>query len=91
MSKIDLYGTDSVIQDEDKIIGTDGTSGSDSGKTKNFTVSSLTTYISAETLSHPVIITGLLEAADDSAAATAADAASASRSARFLPGADFFG
>ena len=29
MSKIDLYGTDSVIQDEDKIIGTDGTSGSD--------------------------------------------------------------
>ena len=69
MSKIDSYGADSVIQDEDKLIRTDGSS--DSGSTKNFTVSSLATYISAEALSHPVIITGLLEAADDSAAETA--------------------
>lgn len=71
MSKIKLYGSDSVIQDEDKIIGTDGTSSSDSGKTKNFTVSSLTTYISVETLSHPVVLTGLLEASDDATAETA--------------------
>ena len=71
MANISTYTTDTTIDPADKVIGTDGATGVDQGKTKNFTVSTLTTYIKAQTLAHPVVITGLLEAANDSAAATA--------------------
>ena len=71
MANISSYTSDATIDPLDKVIGTDGTTGVDQGKTKNFSVSALTTYCSSQTLAHPVVITGLLEAADDSAAATA--------------------
>ena len=71
MANINSYASDATIDPADKLIGTDGSVGVDAGKTKNFTVSALATYVSAQTLSHPVVITGLLEAADDAAAATA--------------------
>ena len=45
MASINTYQLDSVIDPNDKVIGTDGTLGADAGKTKNFTVSSLQTYI----------------------------------------------
>jgi len=38
-------------------------------KQKNFTVSALTTYVSAQTLAHPVILTGLVDASSDQDAA----------------------
>ena len=47
MASINTYQLDSVIDPNDKVIGTDGTLGVDAGKTKNFTVSSLQTYINA--------------------------------------------
>ena len=46
MANIGTYSNDSTIDPADKLIGTDGTSGADSGKTKNYTISSLTTHIS---------------------------------------------
>ncbi len=70
MANIGTYSNDATIDSADKLIGTDGTSGADSGKTKNYTVSSLTTHI-ASNLSSPVKISGLSNAADDTAAATA--------------------
>ena len=45
MASINTYQLDSVIDPNDKVIGTDGTLGADAGKTKNFTVSSLQAYI----------------------------------------------
>jgi hypothetical protein len=69
MANISLYETDTSIDPADKVIGTDGTTGADQGKTKNFTVSTLTTHISSETLSHPVILTGLIDASNDQDAA----------------------
>ena len=69
MANISTYTTDSTIDPADKVIGTDGTVGAEQGKTKNFSVSSLTTYVSAQTLAHPVIITGLIDASSDSDAA----------------------
>jgi len=69
MGNISLYQTDGTIDPNDKIIGTDGTSGADAGVTKNFSVSALTTYVSAQTLAHPVILTGLVDASSDSDAA----------------------
>jgi hypothetical protein len=47
MTKIKLYETDSTIHDEDKVIGTDGVTGADSGATKNFTIAQLGAYINA--------------------------------------------
>ena len=45
MANINNYSSDTVINSADKLIGTDGAIGADLGKTKNFTVSSLSTYI----------------------------------------------
>lgn len=47
MTKIKLYETDSTIHEEDKVIGTDGVTGADSGATKNFTIAQLGAYINA--------------------------------------------
>jgi len=70
MANINNYSNDTVINSADKLIGTDGAIGADLGKTKNFTVSSLSTYISAQTLAHPIILTGLVDASSDSEAAS---------------------
>lgn len=66
MANISTYTIDSTIDPADKVIGTDGAVGAEQGKTKNFTVSALTTYVSAQTLAHPIIITGLIDASSDS-------------------------
>ncbi len=66
MANISTYGLDGTIDGADKLIGTDGTEGVDNGKTKNFTISSL----SAHVLATPSL-TGLQEAVDDAAAAIA--------------------
>lgn len=70
MAIINTYSSDSTIEGADKLIGSDGTSGADAGKTKNYTVSALTSYV-ASNLSGTIKMTGLTNAADDSAAATA--------------------
>lgn len=64
MTKIKLYNNDTVIDEKDKVIGTDA----NGLATKNYEISDITSYISAETLSHPVVLTGILEAASDSEA-----------------------
>lgn len=64
MPNISSYNTDAVVEPEDKLLGSDGSIGADAGKTKNFTVSSLTTYI----LDAPKL-SNIQEAADDAAAA----------------------
>lgn len=48
MSKIKVYENDVSIEEDDKVIGTDGTTGADHGKTKNFTISALTSYIRSQ-------------------------------------------
>lgn len=70
MATINTYNNDSTIEAADKLIGSDGSTGADAGKTKNYTVSSLTTYVAAN-LSNPVKISSLTNAADDTAAASA--------------------
>ena len=70
MAKISTYTSDGTIEAADKLIGTDGSSGVDSGKTKNYSVAALTTYI-ASNLANPVKISGVVDAADDTAAASA--------------------
>jgi len=45
MTKIKNYGLDSTINDDDKVIGTDGLPGPNFGKTKNYSIGSLVTYI----------------------------------------------
>ena len=65
MSKIKLYNNDTLIEEQDKLIGTDA-KGLD---TKNYTISDITSYISSETLSHPFILTGLIDASNDQDAA----------------------
>ena len=69
MATINSYENDSVINAADKVIGSDGAVGADQGKTKNFSVSSLTTYVSAQTLSHPIVLTGLVDASSNQDAA----------------------
>ena len=69
MATINTYESDSVINPADKVIGSDGAVGADLGKTKNFTVSSLTTYVSAQTLAHPIVLTGLVDASSNQDAA----------------------
>ncbi len=54
MANIGTYSNDSTIDPADKLIGTDGTSGADSGKTKNYTISALTTHISDGLGGYPV-------------------------------------
>ena len=45
MTKIKNYELDSTINDDDKVIGTDGLPGPSFGKTKNYSIGSLVTYI----------------------------------------------
>jgi len=45
MARITTYATDATIHDADKVIGTDGVEGVNNGKTKNYTVAELKTYI----------------------------------------------
>jgi hypothetical protein len=47
MANISLYELDTEINPSDKVIGTDGTNGEDQGKTKNFTVSALKSFIAS--------------------------------------------
>jgi hypothetical protein len=47
MARITTYATDVTIHDADKVIGTDGVEGVNNGKTKNYTVSELKSYINA--------------------------------------------
>ena len=47
MANISLYELDSTIHLSDKVIGTDGTTGDDQGKTKNFSVSALKNFIAS--------------------------------------------
>ena len=46
MANISTYLTDVTIDPNDKVIGSDGTTGADQGVTKNYTISSLGTYFS---------------------------------------------
>ena len=48
MTKIKNYELDSTINDEDKVIGTDGLPGADFGKTKNYSIASLVAYIDTQ-------------------------------------------
>ena len=48
MTKIKNYEQDSTINDEDKVIGTDGVSGVNLGRTKNYTIASLVNYINTQ-------------------------------------------
>ena len=45
MTKIKNYELDSTINDDDKVIGTDGLPGADFGRTKNYSIASLVNYI----------------------------------------------
>lgn len=45
MANISTYSLDTQIDANDKVIGTDGTTGPDAGVTKNFTVSALAAFI----------------------------------------------
>ena len=47
MARIVTYTSDTVINDDDKIIGSDGVEGVNNGKTKNYPVSTLKTYFNA--------------------------------------------
>jgi len=67
MARITTYTLDTNISSEDKLVGTDA---EDSNITKNYEMSDIATYIAAETLSHPVVFTGLLEASSDGEAAS---------------------
>jgi hypothetical protein len=62
MANINTYQIDTTIHELDKLIGSDGSTGPDAGKTKNFTVASLKEHIlesvdSGTTLSKTVTIT----------------------------------
>ena len=48
MAKISTYDSDGTIEAADRLIGTDGSPGADSGKTKNYSVSSLQTYLEGQ-------------------------------------------
>ena len=50
MGNISLYQTDGTIDPNDKVIGTDGTTGVDAGVTKNFSVSALKEFIAGSQL-----------------------------------------
>ena len=45
MATIKSYDNDATIHDQDKLIGSDGSTGPDNGKTKNYTVSALKEFI----------------------------------------------
>lgn len=48
MTKIKNYELDSTINDDDKVIGTDGLPGANFGRTKNYSIASLVTYIDTQ-------------------------------------------
>ena len=48
MTKIKNYELDSTINDEDKVIGTDGLPGANFGRTKNYSIASLVAYIDTQ-------------------------------------------
>ena len=65
MAKISTYNNDGTIEAGDKLIGTDGSENTaETGKTKNYTVAALRTFMFASPS-----ITGLADYADDTAAA----------------------
>lgn len=66
MGNINSYTADQTVEALDKLIGSDGSTGADAGKTKNFTVASLRDFI----LDGPSL-SSIVDAADDAAAATA--------------------
>jgi hypothetical protein len=66
MATIRSYDNDATINPQDKLIGSDGSTGVDNGKTKNYTISSLRNFI----LDGPSL-SNIVDAADDTAAATA--------------------
>lgn len=71
MANISLYQLDSEIDGSDKVIGTDGTTGADQGKTKNFTVSALGAHIlHTSTLTGGTNVNGNLTVQQDQADAT---------------------
>ena len=47
MARIVTYTLDTVIHDDDKVIGSDGVEGVNNGKTKNYTVGELKTHINS--------------------------------------------
>jgi len=47
MARIETYGLDSVINDADKVIGSDGVEGANYGVTKNYTIGELKDHINA--------------------------------------------
>lgn len=62
MANINSYASDQTIHANDKLIGSDGTTGADFGKTKNFTVGDIKDYVisfvdEATTLSTTVTLT----------------------------------
>jgi len=71
MANISLYQLDTAIDGLDKVIGTDGTTGADQGKTKNFTVSALGAHIlHTSTLTGGTNVNGNLTIEQDQADAT---------------------
>jgi len=71
MANISLYELDTAIDPNDKVIGTDGTTGADQGKTKNFTVSALGAHIlHTSTLTGGTNVNGNLTVQQDQADAT---------------------
>ena len=66
MARITTYTSDTSISSRDKLVGTDA---EDSDITKNYEMSDIATYIATETLTHPVILTGLIDASNDQDAA----------------------
>lgn len=67
MSKIKLYDNDNTVEENDNLIGTD----SNGLTTKNYSLSAISSYISSQTLSHPVILTDIVSATSDAEAETA--------------------
>jgi len=58
MARIKTYSIDTDISPDDKVIGTDGNPGSNFGKTKNFTVGALSSFIGSGTAGVTKILAG---------------------------------
>lgn len=56
MAIINTYGNDTTIHAEDKLLGSDGTTGADAGVTKNYTVGDLGTWIGESGLYGDVVV-----------------------------------
>jgi len=55
MARIKTYTVDTTLNPEDKWIGTDGASGVDNGKTKNFTVQAVSDYVLSQVEETPPV------------------------------------